>query len=211
MALTHYADIDLPAHVKPGGFDHAGVHRASARPYVAHTANDALDVIDCATDRYMHSIPNLTGVAGALVCDEQNMVFTSSRGENTAGMFSADAKAALVKVAVGIGPNGLAYDPGRGLLLAANGGARSTQARTRCRWWTSAGEPSWPVCRCPGGRAGRCSTHARTKRANTSLTLVGNSADSPAPPLRPSPATGHAAEILDVSDPSLGYYAETWP
>jgi DNA-binding beta-propeller fold protein YncE len=122
MVLTHCADIDLPAHVKPGGFDHAAIHRASRRLYVAHTANDALDVIDCATDRYLHSIPNLTGVAGALVSDEQNIVFTSNRGENTVGMFSPDAEAALVKVAVGIGPNGLAYDPGRDLLLAANVG-----------------------------------------------------------------------------------------
>jgi DNA-binding beta-propeller fold protein YncE len=122
MALTHCADIDLPAHVKPGGFDHAAIHRASRRLYVAHTANDALDVIDCATDRYLHSIPNLSGVAGALISDEQNIVFTSNRGENTVGMFSPDAEAALVKVAVGIGPNGLAYDPGRDLLLAANVG-----------------------------------------------------------------------------------------
>jgi DNA-binding beta-propeller fold protein YncE len=122
MALTHCADIDLPAHVKPGGFDHAAIHRACRRLYVAHTANDAMDVIDCATDRYLHSIPNLTGVAGALVSDEQNIVFTSNRGENTVGMFSPDAEAALVKVAVGVGPNGLAYDPGRDLLLAASVG-----------------------------------------------------------------------------------------
>jgi hypothetical protein len=32
----------------------------------------------------------------------------------------------------------------------------------------------------------------------TSLTLVGNSADSPEPILRPSPTTGHDAEILDL-------------
>jgi len=30
--------IDLPAHLKPGGFDHAAVHRVTARLYVAHTA-----------------------------------------------------------------------------------------------------------------------------------------------------------------------------
>ena len=72
MALKLKGTIDLPQHVKPGGFDHAAVHRASAYLYVAHTINDALDVIDCAGDRYLHSIPNLTGVAGALVSDERN-------------------------------------------------------------------------------------------------------------------------------------------
>src|SRR5919106_2185271 len=122
MALEHCTDIALPAHHQPGGFDHAAVHGASARLYVAHTANDALDVIDCATDRYLHSIPNLRGVAGALVADDHHLVFTSNRGENTVGIFAPDAETALVKIPVGIGPNGLAYDPGRNLLLAANVG-----------------------------------------------------------------------------------------
>ncbi|MDE3091645.1 MAG: hypothetical protein KGJ80_19920, partial [Chloroflexota bacterium] len=122
MALRLSGDIDLPPHAKPGGFDHAAVHRATARLYVAHTANDALDVIDCASDCYLHSIPNLTGVAGALVSDERNLVFTSNRGENTVGIFTPEDEKHVVKVPVGVHPNGLAYDPTRNLLLAANVG-----------------------------------------------------------------------------------------
>jgi DNA-binding beta-propeller fold protein YncE len=122
MVLEQRTSIDLPVHHQPGGFDHAAVHRAPARLYVAHTANDTLDVIDCERDRYLHSIAGLTGVAGALVSDERQLVFTSNRGENTVGIFAPDAEEALVKVPVGIGPNGLAYDPGRNLLLAANVG-----------------------------------------------------------------------------------------
>ena len=93
MRLELLGYIELPENVKPGGFDHAAVHRASARLYVAHTANDALDVIDCVRDRYSHSIKNLTGVAGALVSDEENLVFTSNRGENTVGIFAPDDEA----------------------------------------------------------------------------------------------------------------------
>jgi DNA-binding beta-propeller fold protein YncE len=95
---------------------------AAAGTYVAHTANDAVDVIDCATDRYLHSIPNLTGVAGALVSDERDLIFTSNRGENTIGIFAPDDEAHPVKVPVGVRPNGLSFDPQRGLLLAANVG-----------------------------------------------------------------------------------------
>jgi len=65
MPLKLASYIDLPAHRGPGGFDHAAIHRASAQLFVAHTANDALDVIDCRTDRYVHSITGLNGVAGA--------------------------------------------------------------------------------------------------------------------------------------------------
>jgi DNA-binding beta-propeller fold protein YncE len=122
MGLELLGYIDLPENLNPGGFDHAAVHCGSGRLYVAHTANNALDVIDCVQDRYLHSIPNLIGVAGALVSDEQNLVFTSNRGENTVGIFAPDNEARLTKVGVGIRPNGLAYDPGKDLLLAANVG-----------------------------------------------------------------------------------------
>src|SRR5512143_43052 len=106
MALKHLGYVDLPAHMRPGGFDHAAVHRRCRRLYVAHTINDAIDVIDCDTDRYLHSISNLTGVASALASEERDLVFTSNRGENTVGIFSPDHEADLVKIPVGVKPNG---------------------------------------------------------------------------------------------------------
>ncbi len=122
MILEQIGEVKLPAHDKPGGFDHAAVHGPRSKLYVAHTANDALDVLDCATHTYVGSIPGLGGVAGALVSEEHDLVFTSNRGENTVGIFSPAHEAAVVKVGVGQGPNGLAYDARRGLLLAANVG-----------------------------------------------------------------------------------------
>jgi DNA-binding beta-propeller fold protein YncE len=114
--------IDLPAHTRPGGFDHAAVHGPRQRLYVAHTANDALDVIDGATQTYLGSIPGLAGVAGALVSEEHDLVFTSNRGAGTIGIVSPDRDEVVAAVGVGVAPNGLAYDPTRGVLLAANVG-----------------------------------------------------------------------------------------
>jgi DNA-binding beta-propeller fold protein YncE len=122
MALRRVGNVDLPAHVTTGGFDHAAVHRRTGRVYVAHTANDALDVIDGAAGRYVGSIPDLPAVAGALVSDEHDLVFTSNRGDNTVGIFSPADERRVDKVAVGVRPNGLAYDPARRRLLAANVG-----------------------------------------------------------------------------------------
>ena len=122
MALKLLGHIELPESLKPGGFDHAAVHCGSGRLYVAHTANDALDIIDGVDDRYLHSIPKLAGVAGALVSEEQDLDFTSNRAENTVGIFAPDQEADLAKVSVGIRPNGLAYDSGKNLLLVANVG-----------------------------------------------------------------------------------------
>src|SRR5574337_1195523 len=122
MALEHIGYVELPRHTKPDGCDHAAVHQGTGRLYVAHTANNALDVIDCGDNRYLHSIPDLSGIAGVLVSEDQNLVFTSNRGGNTVGILSAATGDLLEDVRVGIGPNGLAYDPGRRLLLAANVG-----------------------------------------------------------------------------------------
>jgi DNA-binding beta-propeller fold protein YncE len=123
MGLHLLSLIDLPEHlVAPGGFDHAAYHPTMGWLYVAHTINNTLDVIDCQTDAYLHSIPDLTGVAGALASPERDQIFTSNRGENTIGIFSSSTEDELVKVPVGIRPNGLSFDPTRGHLLAANVG-----------------------------------------------------------------------------------------
>ena len=89
MSLQHLGSVDLPTHVGEGGFDHAAVHQRLRRLYVAHTANNAVDVIDCDSDKYLHSISGLSGVAGALVSEDRDMVFTSNRAENTVGIFTS--------------------------------------------------------------------------------------------------------------------------
>lgn len=122
MALNFLGHVDLPPHRSKGGFDHADIHVATDRIYVAHTCNDEIDVIDAARDRYVESLPGFAGVAGALVCGERNLVFTSNRGENTVSVFAPGAEREVFKVNVGVNPNGLAFDASRGTLIAANVG-----------------------------------------------------------------------------------------
>ena len=111
MALRLQGYIELPANRAKGGFDHADVHLPTDRLYVAHTSNDALDVIDSAQDRYIESMPGLAGVAGALVSETRGLVFTSNRGENTVSVFAPQAERDAFKIGVGVKPNGLAFDP----------------------------------------------------------------------------------------------------
>ncbi len=122
MTMKHVGYIDLPQHHGEGGFDHADIHLPSNRLYVAHTGNDAVDVIDIEHDRYLESIAGLTAVAGALVSEARGLVFTSNRGENTVSVFAPHAERDAFKIAVGVKPNGLAFDPVRGILIAANVG-----------------------------------------------------------------------------------------
>jgi DNA-binding beta-propeller fold protein YncE len=156
VPLRHLGFVDLPAHVGAGGFDHAAVHERTGRIYVAHTANDAVDVIDIDAGRYVGSIGGLPAVAGALVTTTPELVLTSNRGEHTVAMFRPAEAAPVEKLAVGLGPNGLAYDPGcRRLLVAHVGdpavpGSRTVSiidvsARKRVEDLPVAGRTRWAV------------------------------------------------------------------
>lgn len=122
MSLERTGFIELPPHIGKGGFDHAAMHHGSDRMYVAHTANDAVDVIDCATDRYLCSIPGLTAVAGVLTAEADELVFTSNRGEDTVAVFATRGARRATTIEAGHRPNGLAFDRGRRILVAANVG-----------------------------------------------------------------------------------------
>src|SRR5207244_11352208 len=119
MGLKYVGYVDLPPHAKPGGFDHAAVHSRRGLLYVAHTANDAVDVIDCATNTYLRSIPHLTRVAGALVSEEHDLVFTSNRAENTVGICSPARRESVPRATAGVGATGLADSSDHRPLVAA--------------------------------------------------------------------------------------------
>ena len=120
--LRHIGYVELPEHIGTGGFDHAAVHAPTGHVFVAHTANDAVDVFHPALGRHLYSISNLKRVAGVLVSAETELVVTSNRGENTIGVFAPGSHFHLIKIPVGLSPNGLAYDPVRRLILVANVG-----------------------------------------------------------------------------------------
>ena len=160
MALKHLGFVDLPVHAKTGGFDHAAVYGPTGRVYVAHTANDAIDVIDLPARKYVGSISGLPAVAGALVDDASGVVYTSNRGEDTVGMFSVTDERTVAKVAVGRKPNGLSY--GRGRLLSAHVGDPAepgshtvsvidVASRRRIADVPVAGRTRWTVFDPPGG------------------------------------------------------------
>lgn len=122
MSLRLRGYIELPAHKGDGGFDHAAVHRGTGRMYVAHTANDALEVVETGHGRHVKTVGTLGGVAGALVSEEKGLVFTSNRAEDTVSILAERDASELTRVRVGVHPNGLAFDAHRNLLLAANVG-----------------------------------------------------------------------------------------
>ncbi|MBI4317042.1 MAG: YncE family protein [Chloroflexi bacterium] len=123
MALRKVGFIPIPPG-KQTGFDHADVCRgqtpAASRLYVAHTGADRIEVIDCLTNTYLHSLSDLPGVAGVLIDSEQHLLFSSDRGCARVSIYRCSDGALLARVGVGQRPNGLAYDPARRRLFVFN-------------------------------------------------------------------------------------------
>lgn len=86
MPLRTLESVVLPPHRAQGGFDHATVHRSADRLYVAHTANDTVEVIDL--DRRVHAatLEGFPGVAGAAVSEEGSLLVCTCRGEGTVSL-----------------------------------------------------------------------------------------------------------------------------
>jgi DNA-binding beta-propeller fold protein YncE len=122
MGLIEVARISLPEHAPEGGFDHAAVDTRASRLYVAHTSNNALDIVDLERRQFLRSIPSLPGVAGVWVDEDRSLLFTSNRGEDTASIFRLPEETELFRARTGSRPNGLAFDPGRGILMVAGVG-----------------------------------------------------------------------------------------
>ena len=109
MTLSRVGFVAVPPGGKPG-FDHADVYRAGRRMYVAHTGADRVDVLDCRTHTFLRSLSHLPGVAGVLIDEEHDLLFTSDRDAARVSVFRCSDEQLLGRVAVGPHPNGLADD-----------------------------------------------------------------------------------------------------
>jgi DNA-binding beta-propeller fold protein YncE len=121
MSLTRTGFIPLPRGERPG-FDHADtwLGGSGARIYVAHTGADRVDVIDCEARGFLRSIDGLPGVAGVLVNQAHDLLFTSDRECARISVFRCSDESLVGRVDVGHHPNGLAYDPSRRRLFSFN-------------------------------------------------------------------------------------------
>jgi DNA-binding beta-propeller fold protein YncE len=119
VTLARVGFVSLPPGEKPG-FDHADVYRARRCMYVAHTGANRVDVLDCEQQTFLSSLPDLPGVAGVLVDEEHDLLFTSDRAAGRVSVFRCSDEVLLGRVDVGPHPNGLAYDRRRRRLYAFN-------------------------------------------------------------------------------------------
>jgi DNA-binding beta-propeller fold protein YncE len=120
VTLVRAGFIPIPPGPK-AGFDHADVHRGGRRMYVAHTGADRIDVLDCETRTYLRALGvELPGVAGVLIDEEHDLLFSSDRGAARVSFFRCSVEELLGRTEVAPHPNGLAYDRQRRHLYSFN-------------------------------------------------------------------------------------------
>jgi DNA-binding beta-propeller fold protein YncE len=119
VTLVRTGFVHLPQGAQPG-FDHADVYRARRRLYVAHTGADRVEVIDCVRRVHVRTLDDLPGVAGVLVDEEHNLLFTSDREAARVSVFRCSEEQLIDRIGVGAHPNGLAYDRTRRQLYSFN-------------------------------------------------------------------------------------------
>ena len=90
MALCLEGYVELPEHRGDGGFDHATVHHGLRRMYVAHTANDALDVIEIDRFELVDQVVNEPGAHTIGLDAERHRVYGLLPKTHRAAVFAND-------------------------------------------------------------------------------------------------------------------------
>ncbi len=126
MSLHCLGTVALPPHRGPGGFDHAGVYRGADQLYVAHTANDSVDVIDLGRRVHDGTLEGFPGVAGAALWEDGAVLAATCRREGTVALEPLARSGTATRIRVGPRPNGLAVAPALRRALAASIGDDST-------------------------------------------------------------------------------------
>jgi DNA-binding beta-propeller fold protein YncE len=119
VSLVRVGFIPIPAGAAEG-FDHADVYSRGRRMYVAHTGADRVDILDCAQRTFLRSLEGLPGVAGVLIDEDHDLLFTSDRASARVSVFRCSDEQLQGNVDVGPHPNGLAYDRSRRHLYSFN-------------------------------------------------------------------------------------------
>jgi DNA-binding beta-propeller fold protein YncE len=121
VTLTLRGYVKLPPHTTGGGFDHGDVHAATGRLFIAHTANESLDVVDGETLKHEATVPGCPDASGVLCTrGAAALVFAAARGAGKVLVLDPLSCQVRREIIVGPNPNGLAWDAGRGQLLVAD-------------------------------------------------------------------------------------------
>jgi DNA-binding beta-propeller fold protein YncE len=141
--------VPLPPHTS-GGFDHGDVHLSTGKVFIAHTANNTVEVIDGERLAHLATITGCEEASGVLSAQEEDLVIAAARGTGKILLIDAVTEKVVGVMYAGSEPNGLAWDTRRKRVLVADVGDNSVRILDSSSKRTLAtiglpGRPRWSV------------------------------------------------------------------
>lgn len=150
MSLQATGIIELPDSADTL-FDHGAFDSKSRRVFVAHTARDRVEVIDCDSSRHLATLSGFPEAAGVVA--EEGRVLVTNRGAATLAWLDANTLQTRTVFNTGQRPNGVAFASHARLAVVACIGDKSRGPELQVlslesdRRWSSElpGRPRWCV------------------------------------------------------------------
>jgi DNA-binding beta-propeller fold protein YncE len=149
VVLKLVGSVSLPPH-SSGGFDHGDVHSSTGRVFVAHTANNSVEVVDGKRLTHLATISGCEEASGVLCAQDEGLVIAAARGTGKILLIDAMTERVVSEMRAGSKPNGLAWDTRRKRLLVADVGDNSarildTSSKQIHSTISLPGRPRWSV------------------------------------------------------------------
>jgi DNA-binding beta-propeller fold protein YncE len=109
-----------------GGFDYVTLDGSARRLYVSHATQ--VEVLDADNGKIVGTIPDTPGVHGVAIASDFKRGFTSNGRENKVSMFDTSTLQFIKKIDVGMGPDGIYYEPASKRIFTNNHGSHDITA-----------------------------------------------------------------------------------
>lgn len=121
LPLTFKLNIQLPRDTSQPSIDLLSLDTRNSRLYVPHSSNNALDLVDIGSNRYIGSVQGLAGIKGVALSSDPNIVFTSNGSDGSVSVVDVNAMKVLSKIQVGGSPDAIDYDPVHAMVVVSLG------------------------------------------------------------------------------------------
>lgn len=105
-----------------GRLDHSDVDTKGQRLFVSGLENGSVEVVDLRAGKWLRRIAGFQKPQGIAYVAALNRIFIASGDDGMVRVFRGDTLALLDSIHLELGPNRVAYDPGRKLLYVGYGG-----------------------------------------------------------------------------------------
>jgi DNA-binding beta-propeller fold protein YncE len=123
LPLSDRGNIQLPADTGKPLFDLLTFDGRRHLLYVAHTSNNAIDIVDTEARKVVASIPAIAGVKQIALTSDPDVVFASASSSGEVVLIDTKAMKVLARVSVNGSPDSIGYDPVHDTAVVASTGA----------------------------------------------------------------------------------------